>query len=91
MQVHSEHKLFFILDKAFSDDVLAMNGASFSTYDHDADDDSGDNCASKLHGAWWFKTCVNKQLNGNYGIHGISYYNPSFNYLKSTKMMFRRK
>ncbi|KAL4216669.1 Fibrinogen C domain-containing protein 1 [Mactra antiquata] len=72
------------------------NGMAFSTFDHDVDQ-SGDNCASLYHGAWWFNDCYYASLNGQYLTPGTSdwkgiEYN-SFIYhssLKRTKMSFRR-
>ncbi|XP_071790265.1 ficolin-2-like [Asterias amurensis] len=41
----------------------------FSTYDYDGDN-SGSNCASTYHGAWWYNSCHNSNLNGKYVVGG---------------------
>ena len=46
------------------DSLTYHNNAPFSTWDHDA---TQAKCASKRHGAWWFKWCLNSNLNGMYG------------------------
>lgn len=75
--------------KPLLDDMLRSNGARFSTFDYDVDSQPAINCAQHDRGAWWLYSCENKQLNGFYGPLGIYY--EGFGYLKSTKMMFRRK
>ena len=41
------------------------NGMMFTTRDEDNDEDSGDNCATRVGttGGWWFKMCTNSILN----------------------------
>ena len=41
------------------------NGMKFSTRDVDNDPNTG-SCAQKYHGAWWFKNCLQSNLNGEY-------------------------
>jgi ficolin len=41
------------------------NGMMFSTYDRDHDT-SFLNCVEIYHGAWWYKDCLNANLNGRY-------------------------
>nr|AAK28657.1 fibrinogen-related protein 7-1 precursor [Biomphalaria glabrata] len=43
------------------------NDMYFSTFDNDNDAYSGVNCAVKYHGAWWYKTCYESNLNGKWG------------------------
>ncbi|WAR29940.1 FBCDB-like protein, partial [Mya arenaria] len=65
------------------------DGMAFTTYDHDMDQSSVSNCANDYHGAWWYKSCYNANLNGQYfvpGTHngtGITY--NSFKFLISLK------
>ncbi|XP_071837498.1 fibrinogen-like protein A [Apostichopus japonicus] len=40
--------------------------SSFSTFDRDNDIAADSNCADSNHGAWWYKSCANSNLNGNY-------------------------
>jgi len=42
----------------------------FSTYDNDNDDSRKKNCAKKHHGAWWYKSCHESNLNGKYYYEG---------------------
>ena len=44
----------------------------FSTYDQDHDSRSGSNCAVTFRGAWWFKTCLQSNLNGEYLTGGVT-------------------
>ncbi|XP_067939064.1 microfibril-associated glycoprotein 4-like [Watersipora subatra] len=46
------------------------NGMKFSTPDRDNDGHSSYNCAAGYTGAWWFKNCLQSQLNGVYGATG---------------------
>ena len=54
-----------------TDSLTYHNGRSFSTYDRDNDDDSG-NCAEHYKAAWWYKACYYSNLNGIYH-NGTSY------------------
>ncbi|XP_038075902.1 microfibril-associated glycoprotein 4-like [Patiria miniata] len=47
------------------DSLSYHNNNVFSTYDYDGDN-SGSNCASTYHGAWWFNSCHHSNLNGKY-------------------------
>jgi len=38
----------------------------FTTYDQDHDGLSSSNCAELFHGAWWYHTCHESNLNGEY-------------------------
>ncbi|PIK48944.1 Tenascin-R [Apostichopus japonicus] len=40
--------------------------SAFSTFDRDNDIDGSTNCAAYQHGAWWYKSCANSNLNGDY-------------------------
>ena len=70
----------------------------FSTFDNDNDGDDDGSCAKSYHGAWWFNSCHNSNLNGKYvyGNHssngeGVEW--DTFHHhisLKSTIMMIRK-
>ena len=52
---------------AVADDSLTWHsGMQFSTYDVDNDDQPTENCSSKLRGAWWYRTCAESNLCGEY-------------------------
>ncbi|XP_062570717.1 ficolin-1-like [Saccostrea cucullata] len=75
------------------------NGMAFSTKDQDNDKDSGGNCATSWHGAWWYNSCYNSNLNGRYGQSGDSggkyttwwHWKNKYEALKQTQMMIRHK
>ncbi|XP_059140064.1 fibrinogen-like protein A [Physella acuta] len=48
------------------DGLVYHNLMKFSTYDQDNDVFSV-NCASVFNGAWWYKSCYNSNLNGEWG------------------------
>jgi len=49
-------------------DALAEhNGMAFSTKDNDNDNFDSGNCATNHHGAWWYRSCYESNLNGKYG------------------------
>ena len=48
-------------------DAMAYhNGAPFSTRDRDHDKWRDGNCAKVYGGAWWYKSCIDSNLNGKY-------------------------
>nr|AAC27744.1 sialic acid-binding lectin 3 [Limacus flavus] len=49
-----------------ADHLAIHNGMAFTTKDRDNDADSID-CAKVYHGAWWYKTCHESNLNGLWG------------------------
>ncbi|XP_012942218.2 ficolin-2 [Aplysia californica] len=49
------------------DSMAHHNGRAFSTKDRDNDSISSTNCAKKYHGAWWYKSCHEVNLNGAWG------------------------
>ena len=51
------------------DSLSYHRGMAFSTKDHDNDILSSTQCAILNKGAWWFKSCLNSDLNGLY-LHG---------------------
>jgi len=46
------------------------DGADFSAYDRDQDDDSATNCATEYYGAFWYKNCFKFNPNGKYSSLG---------------------
>ena len=46
------------------DSLEYHNGSPFSTHDRES---SMLKCALRRHGAWWYKKCLNSNLNGGYG------------------------
>ncbi|XP_070173733.1 tenascin-R-like, partial [Littorina saxatilis] len=50
------------------DSLYYHRGAQFSTKDRDHDIHSSTNCAQRFHGAWWYKSCLHSNLNGDYKV-----------------------
>ena len=48
------------------DSLSRQKGMKFSTKDVDNDISSGTICAQQYPGAWWFQSCFNSNLNGEY-------------------------
>lgn len=80
------------------DSLKHHNGHGFTTKDQDNDSNSG-NCAVSYKGAWWYGTCHDSNLNGQYlgGEHssdadGVNWNQwKGYHYsLKATSMMLRR-
>uniref|UniRef100_A0A182M7D8 Fibrinogen C-terminal domain-containing protein n=1 Tax=Anopheles culicifacies TaxID=139723 RepID=A0A182M7D8_9DIPT len=87
--------------KGFAGDAqnsFEAEGMRFSTYDYD-NDRFDQNCAAITHGAWWYKSCGESNLNGLYlngptlektGIYWKSF--RGYNYsLKKTRMLLRHR
>ncbi|XP_038065799.1 microfibril-associated glycoprotein 4-like [Patiria miniata] len=55
----------FDSDEGPGDALKAHSGMQFSTQDRD-NDLSNANCAKLYSGGWWFKDCLNSNLNGKY-------------------------
>jgi len=51
------------------DSLAHHNGRKFSTYDQD-NDDHVSFCARKYRGSWWYGTCHDANLNGEYRLYG---------------------
>ncbi|XP_066933024.1 microfibril-associated glycoprotein 4-like [Clytia hemisphaerica] len=81
------------------------DGMKFSTYDKDQDPNTSVDCASEMHGAWWYDDCkstsnrhLSSNLNGAYDEFGnlkdaktaFSWFG-SWYRLRSSLMMVRRK
>ena len=47
------------------DALFYHNNLQFTTKDRDNDERNG-NCAVVYHGAWWYRSCYNSNLNGKY-------------------------
>ena len=60
--------LFFIFFHytGFHDPLEQNNGCRFSTYDLDQDTGSNLHCAVARTGGWWYASCGNSNLNGNF-------------------------
>ena len=50
-----------------TDRLTYHNSMAFTTNDRDNDKQNSYNCAVNNRGAWWFKSCLHSDLNGNYG------------------------
>ncbi|XP_052813132.1 uncharacterized protein LOC128240515 isoform X2 [Mya arenaria] len=51
-----------------------INHQPFSTYDRDVDKWSSYNCARYHGGGWWYNNCARSDLNGQYNIGRLNYY-----------------
>jgi len=76
------------------DSLAYHNGQQFSTRDRD-NDITGNNCAQRWGGAWWFKSCYKSHLNGHYqSSSGVFQYGVDWStftrYLKFSEMKVRR-
>ncbi|XP_033103951.1 techylectin-5B-like [Anneissia japonica] len=54
-----------------TDRLAKHKGMAFSTTDRDHDLAANLNCAKSYHGGWWFNSCKDSNLNGNYFKSGI--------------------
>ena len=57
--------LKFFFSGTAGDSLSYHRGSPFSTKDRDNDANSS-NCASAYTGAWWYKSCYDSNLNGQY-------------------------
>ena len=64
-----------------TDRLTYHNSMAFTTNDRDNDKQKSYNCAVHNRGAWWFKSCLHSNLNGNYGDN--SYYEWNWSLLGS--------
>ncbi|XP_013787642.1 techylectin-5B-like [Limulus polyphemus] len=103
--VRSERDLYNMTvgsyDGTAGDSLSYHSGFFFSTKDKDNDQQHSHNCAEKYGGGWWFKRCLNSNLNGLYqpdekasnkSYTGIAWYrfrNSSHFYLRSSEMKIR--
>ncbi|XP_063442647.1 ryncolin-2-like [Mytilus trossulus] len=77
------------------DSLKRHNKQAFSTKDKDNDSYSSD-CADRYKGAWWYKDCLNANLNGLYLGNKKDYTGMSWSHwkgsqsMKTTLMMIRR-
>ena len=46
--------------------LFIHDNQKFSTFDNDNDGNATVNCAQRHHGAWWYKSCHESNLNGRY-------------------------
>ncbi|KAK0065271.1 BpFREP12.3 [Biomphalaria pfeifferi] len=49
------------------DSLFHHNNSFFTTFDRDNDVWSSENCAERNSGAWWYKSCHDSNLNGQWG------------------------
>ncbi|XP_071807924.1 ficolin-1-like [Asterias amurensis] len=79
------------------DSLAIHNNQDFTTKDRDNDAFRSTNCAVQYHGAWWYKSCFEANLNGRYVDEaaygqGIIWSGFSGNHsLKNTEMKIRSK
>lgn len=72
-------------------------GMMFSTKDNDNDRDNQKNCAMYVMGAWWYRSCLDSNLNGLYDDKDkrktVTWYSfkKRLGGFKSTRMMIREK
>lgn len=78
------------------DSLAVHNGMFFSTFDSDNDGGLPYNCALAWLGGWWYNTCHDSNLNGEYGntvgSKGINWYHWKGYYysMKEVRMMVRK-
>ena len=85
----SNYTLFIGFYSGTAGDKLTYhNEMAFTTKDRDNDKHKSVNCAVNERGAWWFKSCQNSNLNGNYG--DGSYYRWTW-YLLGSEMKLKPK
>lgn len=72
LKLNSLFLLFYILGSGTG--LTAHRNNLFSTYDRDNDLSDTKSCAESQHGAWWYSSCANANLNGDYN---ETYYNPN--------------
>ncbi|XP_062581797.1 ficolin-1-like [Saccostrea cucullata] len=79
------------------DSLAHHNSMEFSTKDQD-NDRSSNSCAKSHNGAWWYNSCTNSNLNGNYAQSAVNdskspyWYRWTRGYiaLQKTSMMIRK-
>ncbi|XP_070172931.1 uncharacterized protein [Littorina saxatilis] len=77
------------------DSLSFHRGQQFSTKDRDHDTVSGRSCAQHFHGAWWYKSCLQSNLNGDYsapkgdGLNWKTFGGRNDVSMKFTEMKFR--
>ena len=101
--VGSESLKYELTIGAFSgnagDSLSYHNASHFTTMDVDNDNSVYDNCAVKSVGAWWYNSCHDSNLNGQYMGPGKRdskgmvwyYWKNSLQTLKTSQMMLRPK
>ena len=66
--------IYYFITGDATDSLALHNRMMFSTKDMDNDMWSSGNCALNTKGAWWFESCHDSNLNGQYlrGSHSLS-------------------
>jgi ficolin len=75
-------------DSNITDTFTSHSGAQFSTVDRD-NDKSATNCAKYHSSGWWFTSCYQLNLNGNYYVGMMWHNGEEWVYLKRTRMAVR--
>ena len=89
--------LKFFFSGTAGDSLSYHRGSPFSTKDRDNDANSS-NCASVYTGAWWYKSCYDSNLNGQYmngkiDVKGMAWnhWKKNHNSVKRSEMKIRPK
>lgn len=99
-EIRPESDKYRIIVSGFSgnaaDALKYHNYEQFSTKDADNDANGSYHCARDDKGGWWYRSCSNANLNGQYNVrHWTGVYWPNDRsldrYMKFTEMKFRRK
>jgi len=62
----ANYKLHVKYNHGIGDSLSYHDNMEFSTFDRDNDKHEKKNCAREHHGAWWYNSCAESNLNGHY-------------------------